>query len=197
MSPRTPVPVLMNEAQVYARIAGLYDAMLRRCRPQYWKGGKAKGRLRRFGIEALPFSRRELFNHVYAQVGPGLIPCPYCAAIGKPTNLIDLRNCVLDHKVPLDALQSDRDIPTIFALDNIVAVCADCNNLKGKLSYIFFVALLTNVYQWPNPRDRNHIFACLRTHGVSMRRGFGREKRPQQDSPGPPAPKQLVIEEPW
>lgn len=162
--------MLLNETALRKRIAGtLYDHLRTRAKPRRWKSGKRAGAVRVQGIEALPFTREQLWQHALAQVGTGVIRCPYCETIGRPANLIDLTNCVFDHKVPT-ALGGSH------ALDNLFAICADCNNLKGKLSYAFFVGLMAAIERWPDETDRKNIHACLRTHGTVMRLKFDKKK---------------------
>jgi 5-methylcytosine-specific restriction endonuclease McrA len=181
--------MLMDQKAVRERIDTLYRAMKSRAKPKFWKSGKKAGRVRGHGLDSLPFTRDQFWLHALAQVGEGCIRCPYCIAIGRPANLIDLVNCVFDHKVPVARGGT-------HTLDNIVAICADCNNCKGKLSYEFFLIVMQAAEQWHDPADRSNFHSCLRTHGVSQRlRGFV-SKGPGQPPPPSPQPQpSLALQE--
>jgi 5-methylcytosine-specific restriction endonuclease McrA len=160
---------LMDERALIARIGKVYSAMVIRARPRLWKSGRKRGKVRIPGITSLPFTRDQLWQHALAQVGAGVTRCPYCEAIGRPANLITLANCVLDHRIPVA-------YGGTWTLDNLVAICADCNNCKGKLNYLFFIGIMAAAEKWNDPRDRANLHACLRTHGTVMRLKFGAKK---------------------
>lgn len=184
---------LFDEYALRQRIFNVYHAMTVRARPRLWKTGKRRGKVRIEGLDSLPFTREQLWRHALAHVGTGAIRCPYCEAIGRPANLISLANCVFDHKVP-------RDYSGQWELDNIFAVCADCNNLKGRLSFPFFVGLMAAIERWDGSgdimiaqRDRANVHACLRTHGVTLQ-GF-RDKRKPQPAPEPETSGVLALQD--
>lgn len=173
--------MLMDEKALRARCSKARYDILRRAKPKMWKTGRLAGRIRVHGITELPFSTDDLWQRALAQVGPGAIACPYCEAIGRLPQIITLANYVWDHKVPV-AHGGEH------VLENLFAVCADCNTVKGNLSYEFFIALMREVEKWPNQLDRKNIVACLRTHGVTQRIRFAPKKV------APPTPD---VEEAW
>lgn len=159
--------MLMNEKALRARIDAVYGKMRQRAKSVLWKTGKRAGKVRRQGIDGLPFTRQQLWDYAVAAIGPtGITRCPYCEAIGRPAFLIDLTNLVFDHIVPLTHGGD-------WSLRNLKVCCEDCNRCKGNLTLEFFIAVMSEVEKWHDPRDRSSFHACLRTHGISQRlRGF-------------------------
>jgi 5-methylcytosine-specific restriction endonuclease McrA len=168
--------MLMDESALQDRIFAVYRAMKTSAKPKLYKKGRKKGQVRIPGLKELPFTRIELWHHAVAQVGETATRCQYCVAIGRPANIITLATCVFDHKVPKVHAGADLILLEVWSLPNIFAVCADCNVLKGKLTYRFFIALMSEIELWDDPRDRDSIYACLRTHGVTLRR-YGTDRR--------------------
>lgn len=163
--------LLMNETELRKRIYKVHSNMTARAKPKLWKKGKRKGQVRVPGLDSLPFTREELWHFALGAVGTGVIRCPYCEAIGRPVNLIDLTNCVFDHKSPVKRAGQELTLLETWSLKNIAVCCADCNNTKGDASYDFFIALMAAIEQWDDPRDRTYAHACLRTHGIVLQ-GF-------------------------
>lgn len=163
--------MLLNESALKQRIYSVYRAMTTRAKPKYWKSGKRRGLIRIPGVEKLPFTKEQLWAHALNQAGMSGIPCPYCMEIGRRDfSMIDLSNLVFDHKVPLWKVGT-------WELSNLEAVCADCNNEKGKLTYETFIAVMQFIEDLPDARDRSSLHSCLRSHGVSGRmRGFYKPK---------------------
>lgn len=162
--------MLMDEKALQERIFAVYRTMKASAKPKLFKRGRKQGQVRIPGLNELPFTRIQLWRHALSQVGESAMRCPYCVAIGRPANIITLANCVFDHKVPKVYAGAELSLREIWSLANIFAVCADCNVLKGKLSYRFFIALMSEIELWDDPRDRDSIYACLRTHGVTLQR---------------------------
>lgn len=170
-------PMLFDEGPIKARIFKVYDAMKQKAKPRLWKSGNKRGRIRVPGLTALPFTKEQLWQLALKQIGTGAIRCPYCVDIGKPANIIDLISFVFDHRVPRAYAGAELTLLEVWSLDNLVCVCADCNTLKGKLSLPFFIGIMTAIEKWEDPRDRNAIYACLRTHGVVMQGWKGGPKK--------------------
>jgi len=156
--------ILFDNERLSRRFSSAYQHMRQRAKTKKWKKGRRKGHIRVLGLEKLPFTRDQLFTHAYKLIGPGVVQCPYCVEIGRPARLIDLTNCVLDHKEPLARVGL-----LCWKLENIVPVCADCNNCKGSMSYDLFIALMREMEHWPDQFDRNYLSMCLRSHGVTQR----------------------------
>lgn len=172
--------MLQNEAALKQRIYSVYRAMKKRAEPKYWKSGKRAGRVRIPGLEQLPFTKEQLWAHALNQVGESGIICPYCTEIGRRANVITLATLVFDHQIPLWNGGT-------WELSNLHACCADCNLLKGKLTYQTFIVVMQFIEGLAEPRDRSSLYSCLRSHGVSGRmRGFYKPKsaalpQPQTD----------------
>ena len=180
--------MLVDIKALRKRLDVVYTQMQQRARPKLWKNGRRAGKVRVPGISSLPFTRQQLWDHVVAQLGFGDAACPYCIDIGRDTNMISLAACVLDHKVPVAHGGT-------WELTNLVAVCADCNNEKGKLSYAFVIGIMANVERWPDKRDRSNLRSCLRTHGVTQRmRGFY-GKKGEKPQPLPSEPRLALAED--
>ena len=160
------------------RINAVYSQMQQRAKPKKWKTGKRAGTVRKSGLDGLPFTRQQLWDYAVAVIGPtGAVRCPYCEAIGRPAFVIDLTNIVFDHFIPVSRGGT-------YDLDNIRGCCADCNRIKGELSYEFFVAIMAAVEKWEDARDRSNFHACLRTHGVSVNLRF--KGKPKEAAAPPP-----------
>jgi 5-methylcytosine-specific restriction endonuclease McrA len=180
--------LLMDEKALRERCSTARKNIFQRAKPVKWKSGKREGKIKRPGIDRLPFSTEDLWQHALRQVGTGVKQCPYCVEIGRPANLITLANYQWDHKVP--AARGGT-----HTLDNLFAVCEDCNRLKGNLSYEFFIAIMAAVEKWDDPKDRSIFHACLRTHGISQRlRGF-HGKKPEAKPPELPTTGVLALQE--
>lgn len=157
--------MILNEEKLRDRIRTLYNTMATRSKPKLFKRGKNAGKVRKNGLKKLPFDRHELFDHVLKQIGVGSARCQYCVAIGRPANVIDMLNCVLDHKEPVATSKL-----AAWDLENVFAICADCNNLKGGFTYDFFIELMVEIENMdPTRHDRMLLIKCLRTHGVAQR----------------------------
>ena len=161
---------MIFEAEHRKRISKLYGNLTARARPRLWKSAKKKGQVRIPGLASLPFTRAKLWTHVTAQVPDGGALCPYCSDYGRST-LIYLDTFVLDHHVPVKHGGLD-----CWRLDNLVCVCADCNTIKGSMTYTAFIVLMRDFLPHFDILDRKYITACLRTHGQVMR-GFGAPKK--------------------
>lgn len=173
----------MFEAEYRKRVNQTYFNMTSRAKPRLWKKGPKKGKVRVPGLAKLPFWRDELWLHVVKQIPAGGALCPYCKDYGRST-VITLADFVLDHHRPLkhDGLAS-------WELSNLICVCADCNNLKGSMSYTAFIVLMRDFLPDFDPLDRKYITACLRTHGQVMR-GWG-GTAPKEEAPTAPKTLQL------
>lgn len=158
---------LFDKRELRRRIDKVYSAMKQRAKPKLWKNGKKAGHVRVDGLLNLPFTSQELWDWAVEWLGTGVIRCPYCEQIGRPANLIDLTNCVFDHKVPLL-------LGGTWELHNLIPICADCNNIKGSMSYEFFIILMRELDKLVDLRDRGYVIRCLRTHGLSQQ--FQRSK---------------------
>lgn len=182
--------MLMDERALKERCSKARYDILRRAKPVKWKSGKREGKVKRPGIDRLSFSTEELWQHALRQVGDGVKQCPYCVEIGRPAHLITLANYQWDHKIP--AARGGT-----HTLDNLFAVCEDCNRCKGHLTYEFFIAIMAAVEKWPDPGDRSSFHACLRTHGISQRlRGFHGKPKPEVPPPPPlPTTGRLALQE--
>lgn len=181
--------LLMDESALRKRCSDARADILRRAKPVKWKSGPRQGKIKRAGITDLPFSSRNLWEQALSQVGEGVKLCPYCVEIGRPANLITLANYQWDHKVP--AARGGT-----HTLDNLFAVCEDCNRCKGNLSYEFFIALMAAVDKWPDRGDRSSFHACLRTHGISQRlRGFHGKSTERPKPPNLPTTGKLALQE--
>lgn len=196
--------MMFDEKPLKQRIYKVYDAMLQKAKPRLWKTGSRKGRIRVPGLAALPFTKEQLWQHALKQVGTGVMRCPYCVDIGRPAALLDLTNIVFDHRFPQARAGAEMTLEQVWSLSNLVCVCSDCNNLKGKLSYHFFIGIMSAIeihtfkYANGDTRDRDAIYACLRTHGIILR-NFG--KKPDKAIPAPdviPINQQsLALREDW
>lgn len=185
--------MLMDESALRERCNKARYDILRRAKPVLWKSGKRQGKVKRPGITELSFSSKDLWNRALLQVGTGATRCPYCVEIGRPANIITLANYVWDHKVPIANSGT-------HTLDNLFAVCEECNRLKGDLSYDFFIAVMRAVEQWDDPRDRSLFHSCLKTHGVTraMRFDFKKKSPPEVNNQPPPASKLLpLVDDSW
>lgn len=158
---------LFDKRELRKRIDKVYSAMKQRAKPRYWKNGKKAGQVRVPGLERLPFTSQDLWDWTIEWIGPGAIRCPYCEEIGRNAFLITIEDCVFDHKVPL-LLGGSWD------LSNLIPVCRDCNNIKGSMSYPFFIILMRELDKVIDLRDRGYVIKCLRTHGISQQ--FQRSK---------------------
>lgn len=167
--------MLMDETALKARCNKARYDILRRAKSKLWKSGKRKGMVRKEGITELTFTSAQLWERALQQVGPGAIACPYCTAVGRPAFIITLANYVWDHKVPV----THGGQPV---LENLFAVCPDCNKCKGSMSYTFFIALMAAIEKWEDAKDRSYLHACLRTHGKVIS-GFGRGKNKEASDP--------------
>lgn len=185
MSRGIAIPPSLFTPSIRAKFQALYTKLGIRAKPKFWKSGRNAGKVRVQGIEALPFTKEELIEHVFSQIGSGTIQCPYCVAIGRPANLLDLSNFVMDHHKPVARGGS-------WFLENLIAVCDDCNNCKGKLSYAFFIAAMKLAYSTVDTIDRNNFMMCLRSHGATMRARFFPQKKADEkkafESTAPPPP---------
>ncbi len=184
--------LLMNEKALRQRCNKQYDDMMRRARPRLWKSGQRKGHVRVPGLQALPFTKDQLWALALEQIGENVVKCPYCVEIGRGANLIDLSNFVWDHIEPVARIGM-----AAHSLENLKAVCSDCNNLKGKFSLDFFIGFMAAIERWEDVLDRTSIYACMRTHGITLQ-GFRTKAKPTGDaSAQPPTIQQLPLEEPW
>lgn len=152
---------MMFEAAYRKRVNQTYQNMTARARPRLWKSGKNKGKVRIPGLSSLPFWPDELWAHVIKQVPAGGAQCPYCADYGR-TTIIYLDMFVLDHHVPLKHGGS-------WELSNLVCCCAECNRLKGSLSYTAFIVLLRDFLPDFDAIDQKYVISCLKTHGQVVR----------------------------
>jgi len=123
----------MPSEQFEKRVANIYSGMRRRTSEKKWKSGRNAGRVRRQAIP-LPFNQKQLGEWVLKIFGGefGVICCEYCT---KP---IDLLGCAVDHCVPLHRGGS-------AGLDNLGVPCAECNNIKGRMTreeFRFFNGLM-------------------------------------------------------
>lgn len=167
--------MLMNESALRERCNKARYDILRRAKPKFWKSGKRKGQLRTPGITELPFTSGQLWNLAVAQVGEGCVKCPYCVAIGRPANIIDLANYVWDHRVPASRGGA-------HTLDNLFAVCADCNAIKSDLDYDFFIEFMAFLER-AEARDRVIVQASMRS-GISKRFSYrGKPKQVAEEVP--------------
>lgn len=171
---------MMFEAEYRKRVNQTFSNMTARAKPRLWKNGKKKGQVRVPGLTELPFWRDELWQHVIKQIPEGGALCPYCKDFGRST-VITLADFVLDHHIPLKHGGS-------WHLSNLICVCADCNNLKGSMSYTAFIVLMRDFLPDFDSADRKYITACLRTHGQVMR-GWG--SAPKEKALPAPKPPQL------
>lgn len=179
---------MMFEAAYRKRVNQTYSNMTARAKPKLWKNGKNEGKVRVPGLTSLPFWPDELWAHVIKQVPAGGAQCPYCADYGR-TTIIYLDTFVLDHHRPLkhDGLAS-------WELSNLVPVCADCNNLKGSMSYTAFIVLMRDFIPDFDPLDQKYITACLRTHGTVMR-GWGSKQKKPLELPAPVLQRQRTLDD--
>jgi 5-methylcytosine-specific restriction endonuclease McrA len=185
--------MLYDEKALRKRCNKQYDDMKKRARPRLWRTGKLAGRVRRPGLEQLPFTKDQLWRLALEQVGTGVLRCPYCVEIGRGATLLDLSNFVWDHFEP-----EGRIGIAAHTLANLRAVCPDCNNLKGKLSYDFFVGLMAAIDRWEDPADRANIHKCLRSHGVTMRLRFpGKPKEASAPEPEVATTMPLALRDDW
>jgi 5-methylcytosine-specific restriction endonuclease McrA len=180
---------MMFEKEHKARVDKLFSNMTARAKPRLWKNGKNKGKVRIPGLTTLPFWPDELWSHVLAQVPDGGALCPYCKDYGRST-LIYLDTFVLDHHRPLkhDGLAS-------WELHNLVCVCADCNNIKGSMSYTAFIVLMRDFLPDFDLIDRKYITSCLRTHGQVVRGFAPKPKAKELPAPTPFNPQRRLEEE--
>jgi 5-methylcytosine-specific restriction endonuclease McrA len=176
----------MDEKALRERCRKAHYDILRRAKPVLWKSGARQGKLRRPGIERLSFTVEQLWQHALKQVGTGAIQCPYCVTMGRPANIITLANYQWDHKVPASRGGS-------HDLDNLFAVCEDCNRTKGHLTYEFFIALMSEVERWPDHQDRVNFHMCLRTHGVTQRLRFAPKKKAEAEQPQLSQPREAQL----
>lgn len=172
---------MLLEAEFRKRSNNTYDNMTKRARPKLWKTGKNRGKVRVPGLSALPFWKDDLWSHVRAQIPEGGALCPYCKDYGRQTTIF-LDTYVLDHHVPLKHGGS-------WDLANLICVCADCNNVKGSMSYTAFIVLMRDFIPDFNPIDQKYIVACLRTHGQVIR-GFAPKAKKSLELPPPAVPQQ-------
>lgn len=185
--------MLFDQKKLRARCNKQYDDIKKRARPRHWRSGRRKGHVRVPGLESLPFTKEQLWQRALEQVGTGVRQCPYCVAIGRPANLIDLSNFVWDHFEPIARVGL-----LAHTLENLHACCADCNNCKGYLTYDFFIGLMAAIEEWPDQRDRTNMHMCLRTHGVTMRMRFpGKPKEAVVSVPEAPSTIALALKEDW
>jgi 5-methylcytosine-specific restriction endonuclease McrA len=174
---------MMFEAEFRKRVNKTYDNMTQRAKARLWKNGKKKGKVRVPGLESLPFFRDELWAHVRNQIPEGGALCPYCKDYGRST-LIYFDTFVLDHHIPIKLLAAGAyTLKQLWALSNLVCCCADCNNLKGSMSYTAFIVLMRDFIPDFDPIDQKYITACLRTHGQVMRGWGGPKKPPAEPQP--------------
>ena len=145
------------------RVHGLYNGMVKRHAPKMWKSGARKGQQRVPGVQ-LPFTEAELLAGVERAFPNGSArSCPYC------NSPIDAFTATLDHEIPLARGGS-------IGMENIAAICATCNRLKGGLTPIEFRSLL----QWikeQHPAAGADIIGRLKSGAMGMRLRYYGGKR--------------------
>jgi 5-methylcytosine-specific restriction endonuclease McrA len=185
---------MILEAEFRKRVNQTYANMTTRAKPRLWKNGKKKGKVRVPGLASLPFWKDDLWKHVTAQIPEGGALCPYCKDYGRST-LIYLDTFVLDHHIPIKLLATGLYTrEQLWALSNLVCVCADCNTVKGSMSYTAFIVLMRDFLPDFEPSDQKYIVSCLRTHGLVMR-GWGGPKKPPAELLPLASPIQRRLEE--
>lgn len=104
----------------------------------------------------LPFSEAELVRCMELAFPLGCaVPCPYCGTA------IDALSASLDHAMPITRGGS-------LGLENLTAICAMCNRLKGALTPSEFKELMQWVLrqEWAAQTD---ILGRLKAGGMGMR----------------------------
>jgi 5-methylcytosine-specific restriction endonuclease McrA len=146
---------VIEPKQVRQRASKLYYDIKRRSEPKLWKNGRLKGRTRWAGVP-VPYSSEAFATWLLTEIGCNAFLCPYCKAP------IDVLSMTLDHDVALHSGGTNE-------FNNLVACCADCNTLKGKLTgdqYRDFRALLRlNL----DPAAEAEILQRLRSGAMGMR----------------------------
>lgn len=180
---------LFDKAQLRKRIDKVYSAMKHQAKPKLWKNGPKRGKVHVPGLEHLPFTSQQLWDWTVEWIGPGAIRCPYCEEIGRNAFIISIENCVFDHHV-----SKVRGGLAAWEMHNLIPVCADCNNLKGSMSYEFFVKLIRQIETVADILDRAYLYKCLRTHGVALQMQRGKPKLVEEQQSTQPEAMQLALD---
>jgi 5-methylcytosine-specific restriction endonuclease McrA len=147
---------MLSKSDFEKRVTALWQSQQRMAAPKKWRSGRRAGTIRKNQIP-IEFTKPELEDWLWAQIGLHAIPCPYC---GTP---IDILSLTLDHRMP-------REIGGAFNLFNLQVVCVDCNNRKGSMTAEGFSALI-EFSRTQSQHDRTVLLARLKAahHGVGQR----------------------------
>lgn len=145
---------MIEPKQVRERALQLYRDIKKRSEPSYWKNGRLAGRMRWGGVP-VPYTRDDFATWLLTTIGCNAFLCPYCNAP------LDVLSMTLDHNVALKANGTNE-------FNNLVACCADCNNIKGKMTgddYLMLRKLLRTLA----PPAEAEVLRRLRTGAMAQR----------------------------
>jgi hypothetical protein len=157
---------MIEPKQVRERASKLFYDIKRRSAPTYWKSGRMKGRVNKPEVP-VPYTSDEFAAWLLTTIGCNAFLCPYCNAP------LDVLSMTLDHNVPLR--------PGGNELPNLVACCADCNTLKGKMigkDYLQFRRLMRELSA---PAEAN-VLARLRAGALGQRLLWEKQGKKKQPS---------------
>jgi 5-methylcytosine-specific restriction endonuclease McrA len=152
---------MITQSQFDSRVTALWSSQKSIGREKKWHTGKRAGMVRK-AAAAIMFTKLDLGDWLWRQVGLNAVLCPYCSAP------IDILSLTLDHIMP-------RSAGGEFTLANMQVVCADCNASKGDLTHEAFVQILT-LARSLSRYDRGKLLSKLKAshHGSAQR--FFRDK---------------------
>lgn len=167
---------MIDPKQVRERAQQLYADIKKRSKPKLWKSGHKKNRVRLPEVP-VPYTSDEFASWLLTTIGCTCFLCPYCNAP------LDVLSMTLDHNIPLR--------PGGNEFPNLVACCADCNTLKGKVTgkgYMLFRELMREL----QPADEADILKRLRSGAMGMR--LSQQMRAQK---GKQQPSLVTSDEPF
>jgi hypothetical protein len=165
---------MITVEQFKERVTALWESQKRMAAPKKWHSGKRAGTIRKPASNIL-FTKQELGQWLWQQVGLNAILCPYC-------NLpIDIISLTLDHILP-------RSVGGEFSLPNMQVTCKDDNERKGNLTHEAYLALLKFMRGELSPYDQGILLTRLKAANAGSGARFFRNKQAQERKPQPPVP---------
>jgi len=170
--------MLLGHKAMMARTAQGYKDMTKRFGPKCFASGPRKGQLRHAG-RTLPFSLEEFRDRVCDDLS---VPrkCGNDNQIWNCRTMLTFENYVIDHALPVSRGGG-------IGLDNLQLICADCNNVKGDLTWEEYLELrrwLTTC----TPHIEKSVLSRLRTVGSALQMRRVAWARGNKKPPAAPAP---------
>ena len=119
---------MISEFDFDERVEALWKSQKGMAAPKKFKNGKRQGAIRRHGT-VIEFTQKDLAAWLWTHVGVSIARCPYCSAP------IDILTLTIDHITP-------RALGGRFSLENMQAICKECNERKGRFTDRAFRAIL-------------------------------------------------------